>query len=334
MDYPDSPDLFEGKFTDGDPVAGIPASVASADHMNAVYDELKALIAAGGIVPGAADLAQVAKSIGNQLRSKQLFDVSGTANAIILTSPAGKQPVTTLNDYDEFSFVASATNTGLVTIKIDSLAAMSLAGVVSDTQIFETALLTVRYIAGSFYIANQINPKTGNPVALIGEIISSPFAGLGACKMRFDSGELSRATHPILFAKAQKTGLVAQALKDADLTEYGGKWGDGDGITTFTVPIYDGVFLRYADNGRGVDVGRELGSWQDDAMLQGSFHIRSDAGGSNLVSLPTGSVSISASNGSISVDGNSGGATQNLVTIGSATETRPMNYAVNAEFLV
>ncbi|KJZ06607.1 hypothetical protein TW85_25040, partial [Marinomonas sp. S3726] len=40
MNYPDTDDLQEGKFTNGNPVAGIPASVASAEHMNAVYDEI------------------------------------------------------------------------------------------------------------------------------------------------------------------------------------------------------------------------------------------------------------------------------------------------------
>jgi hypothetical protein len=247
--------------------------------------------------------------------NKTLFDAGGDVNDIVLTSKAGTTKITELSDYDEFSFIVSATNTATVTIKVDGLPAMPLAGVVSDTQIFETALLTVRYIAGSFYIANQINPKTGNPVALIGEIISSPFAGLGACKMRFDSGELSRATHPILFVKAQKTGLVDQALKDSDLQEYGGKWGDGDGVTTFTVPIYDGTFLRYADNGRGLDVGRELGSWQLSNV------------GAVTIMLPTFSTNAAIGNNVNSQTG----VEEN--TYGSGL-SHPMNYAIDAEFLV
>jgi phage-related tail fiber protein len=273
----------------------------------------------------------------------RLFSVSGDENDIVLTSKAGMKETTELNNFDEFSFIVSETNTDFVTIKIDGLAPLPLNGVLSDTQIFKTALLTVRYIAGSLYIANQINPKTGNPVALIGEIISSPFAGIGSCKMRFDSGELSRATHPILFAKAQKTGLVDQALKDADLQTYGGKWGDGDGITTFTMPIYDGTFLRYADNGRGLDVGRELGSWQGDA-------IRNIVGDFGNVSYQIGLGGGNGTGAFIGKTGLSGEATspvtqqsENILdgirfdasrVVPTASDNRPMNYSVYAEFLV
>lgn len=65
MDYPDSPDLFEGKFTDGDPVAGRAASVASAEHMNAVYDELINVITFAGGTPDVA--------IKNQLKTALEF---------------------------------------------------------------------------------------------------------------------------------------------------------------------------------------------------------------------------------------------------------------------
>ena len=51
MDYPDSGDLHNGKFTDGDPVGGIPASAASADHMNAIYDEIINAIVSLGMTP-------------------------------------------------------------------------------------------------------------------------------------------------------------------------------------------------------------------------------------------------------------------------------------------
>ncbi|SBS36629.1 hypothetical protein MSP8887_02658 [Marinomonas spartinae] len=53
MNYPDSNDLYNGKFTDGDPLNAIPASIASADHMNAVYDELINVIKFAGVTPEA-----------------------------------------------------------------------------------------------------------------------------------------------------------------------------------------------------------------------------------------------------------------------------------------
>jgi hypothetical protein len=276
-------------------------------------------------------LKDIKSIVDKSATGKKLFDVSGDANDIVLTSKAGTTKITELNDYDEFSFVVAETNTDVVTIKIDDLARLPLAGVVTDTQIFETALLTVRYIAGSFFVANQINPKTGNPVALIGEIITSPFSAVGACKMRFDSGELSRATHPILFAKAKKTGLVDQALKDADLKEYGGKWGDGDGTTTFTVPIYGGAFLRYADNGRGLDVGREFGSWQGDAIRNITGNLPIDI--SNLMT--TGAFApnvLGGTNPTVATAEGSDFDASRVVPV--AADNRPMNYSINAAFLV
>ena len=65
MDYPDSKDLHQGKFTDGDPIAGIPPSLDSADHMNAVYDELINAIQGGGITPKVSDHFQLSSVLEN-----------------------------------------------------------------------------------------------------------------------------------------------------------------------------------------------------------------------------------------------------------------------------
>lgn len=291
------------------------------------------------------DMNELKVYADSRFTSTSIMNVSGTADAIILSSKEGVTPITELNDFDEFSFIVTATNTSSsMTIKIDELDAVTLSGISSDTQIFATALLTVRYIDGSFCIAEQINPKTGNPVALIGEILSTSFAQTGACKMRFNAGELNRSTHPILFAKAQKTGLVDQALKDADLREYGGKWGDGDGSTTFTCPIYDGTFLRYADNGRGLDIGRELGSWQSDAIRNITGKLTGD--NENMISEEVGGV---ASEGALYVENSYtssvGGASSSNPgsktlafdasrIVPTADDNHPMSYAVDAEFLV
>jgi phage-related tail fiber protein len=270
---------------------------------------------------------------------KRLFTVSGDADDIVLTSKTGETPIAALSDFDEFSFIVSATNTSsTVTIKVDDLDAVSLSGISSDTQIFGTALLTVRYIGGAFYIAEQINPKTGNPVSLIGEILSTSFAQTGACKMRFNAGELSRSTHPILFAKAQKNGLVDQALKDADLKEYGGKWGDGDGLTTFTCPIYDGAFLRYADNGRGLDVGRELGSWQSDAIRNITGRVGSFRTIGSASSDSGGALYVSNAGGDNAGDGDDGNTYHVYLDasrqVPTGPDNRPMSYTADAEFLV
>lgn len=59
---------------------------------------------------------------------------------------------------------------------------------------------------------------------------------------------VSRTTYAKLFSKIG--------------THYGG----GNGSTTFTLPDLRGVFLRGWDAGRGLDGGRSIGTWQDDAI--------------------------------------------------------------------
>jgi microcystin-dependent protein len=93
---------------------------------------------------------------------------------------------------------------------------------------------------------------------LVGSIIPAgtiaPFGG-GVVPdgwMLCNGSSVSRATYSALFA--------------AISTSYG----SGDGSTTFTLPNAQGVFLRGNDNGRGLDSGRTLGSYQaDDNKLHG-----------------------------------------------------------------
>lgn len=48
----------------------------------------------------------------------------------------------------------------------------------------------------------------------------------------------------------------------------GTTFGAGDGSTTFNLPDLRGEFIRGWDNGRGVDPGRQFGSWQADEFRQ------------------------------------------------------------------
>lgn len=61
----------------------------------------------------------------------------------------------------------------------------------------------------------------------------------------------------------------------------GTRYGAGDGATTFNIPDDRGIFERCADMGKGIDVGRAVGSMQQDAM-QGHEHIvaNNNTGGS------------------------------------------------------
>ena len=58
----------------------------------------------------------------------------------------------------------------------------------------------------------------------------------------------------------------------------GTTFGAGDGSTTFALPDMRGEFLRGLDDGRGVDAGRVLGSWQADDFLSHTHPVGSHPG--------------------------------------------------------
>ena len=62
-------------------------------------------------------------------------------------------------------------------------------------------------------------------------------------------------------------GAAVSRTTYADLfAEIGTFYGPGNGSTTFNLPDARGEFLRGWDDGRGVDAGRVLGSWQADEL--------------------------------------------------------------------
>lgn len=216
----------------------------------------------------------------SRFTSASIMNVSGTADEIVLTSKEGVTPITEIKDFDEFSFIVAETNTNAVTIKIDELNAISLSGIVSATQIFETALLTVRYIEkyGAFCVVSQINPKTGNSVADIAKLITDTTDVLYLGEYALDGSAINSADHPIACAKAAATSnYINQATKDADPIEYGGFYGfvdELDGSTTVTLPMVGGEFIRMFDDGRGVDPDRVFAARQKGTVA--SFNERWD----------------------------------------------------------
>jgi len=71
----------------------------------------------------------------------------------------------------------------------------------------------------------------------------------------------ARSTAPTGWLKAN--GAAVSRVAYADLfAAIGSTFGNGDGFNTFNLPDLRGEFLRGWDDGRGVDAGRALGSWQ------------------------------------------------------------------------
>lgn len=110
-------------------------------------------------------------------------------------------------------------------------------------------------------------------------------------------------------------GTSSRTGEAALFAAIGTRFGSGDGSTTFNRPDLRGEFVRGWADGRGVDGGRSIGSWQGD-MFKSHTHIVRTLGGSYFQ------------------HGGNGGSnaqfkdTESLATGGS--ETRPRNVALLA----
>lgn len=145
------------------------------------------------------------------------------------------------------------------------------------------------------------NPTSGTPAGTVSHFAANA-APLGWVKA--NGAALSRATYANLFLAIGTT------------------YGAGDGSTTFLLPDLRGEFLRAIDDGRGVDSGRDIGSFQNH-QYQSHSH--------GLIFGNTTSGSISRVMGYPNMSNNTGTTNTNIAggtTNGS--ENRPRNIALLA----
>lgn len=150
----------------------------------------------------------------------------------------------------------------------------------------------------------QISGSTGVPASalpfLVGQVIFTAGSTVPSGFLKCNGAEVSRITYAALF------------------TVCGTIYGAGDGSTTFNLPDLRGEFLRGLDDGRGVDSGRALGSWQSDSFK------------AHTHSVPSFSSNPVDHDSSLDTDRTvDTGSTQASGSAGS-TETRPRNVALLA----
>lgn len=127
----------------------------------------------------------------------------------------------------------------------------------------------------------------------------------------------SIATIPGGFLKCN--GAQISRTLYADLFQIiGTTYGAGNGSSTFNIPDLRGEFIRGHDDGRGVDSGRVMGSWQDHALQQHGHTTNANRGSS---STPGGAYTISA---------RTAATVTNVTGANTAAETRPRNVALTA----
>ncbi len=120
------------------------------------------------------------------------------------------------------------------------------------------------------------------------------------------------ATAPQGWLKANGAA-ISRSLYSVLFTAIGTAHGAGNGSTTFNIPDMRGEFLRGLDDGRGVDSGRVIGTYQTQAI---QAHNHSGVVGGNAVGMGYGGQAAPIGNNSI---GSTGGS-----------ETRPRNKALLA----
>ena len=97
----------------------------------------------------------------------------------------------------------------------------------------------------------------------IGEIFMVAMDTPPPGSFRANGAAVSRVVYAKLFAKI------------------GTKYGAGDGVSTFNLPDPRGFFPRFWDDGRGIDVGRALGSFQADAIRSHTLNGSTSAAGAH-----------------------------------------------------
>lgn len=142
-------------------------------------------------------------------------------------------------------------------------------------------------------------------------------------------------TPPSGFLKAN--GLAISRTTYASLfAAIGTLYGVGDGSTTFNLPDLRGEFIRGFDDGRGIDTGRTLGSFQASSYASHTHTATvSDPGHSHSYTSRTTTASNAAAGaGGAANAGNTTGVSVTGITVTNAasggTDTLPRNIALLA----
>lgn len=118
-------------------------------------------------------------------------------------------------------------------------------------------------------------------------------SGLQASALPYLVGQVcffAMPTPPLGFLKCNGAA-VSRSTYSALFNAIGTLYGAGNGSTTFNLPDARGEFIRGWDDGRGVDAGRGIGSWQAGQMPSHTHRVSTQAGtngGANLAQTDRG----------------------------------------------
>jgi microcystin-dependent protein len=287
-----------GQFVSEDAATGRAPTLVTPEWLNAVQGELTALVEAAGLPLNKNNNQQVSEALAvlSRLQKYTAFTTTGATGAFVLT------PSLALTDYEDnprFRVKFHTVGNGSDTLAVSGLAAKSLkqydaTGTKVAAVIAAGMLTDVEYDGTDFVL---LAPLPGNAAGIV--VFHAGATAPAGC-LKANGAAISRTAYSALFAAIGTT------------------FGAGDGSTTFNLPDLRGEFLRGFDDGRGVDIGRTLGSAQADGF-KSHTHVQTHTGTGTLASqIPAGGGSLVAT-ASVLTTGSSGGA-----------ETRPRNVSLLA----
>ncbi|NOX15953.1 MAG: hypothetical protein GXP61_08015 [Epsilonproteobacteria bacterium] len=188
-----------------------------------------------------------------------------------------------------------------------------ITNVTTTDAILDATLVSVEHsiIKDAFAHASGDNTKTFNVADAINPTEAIPFGQFTGHVLPF-----ATATVPSGFLECNGAA-ISRTIYSRLFIVLGTIYGAGDGSTTFNIPDLRGEFIRGFDNGAGVDVGRTIGSNQNDDFKSHTHGL--EYGGQGA---PAGGTAIS-----LGYDSPGSGT---VITIGltGGTETRVKNIAM------
>jgi microcystin-dependent protein len=155
---------------------------------------------------------------------------------------------TTLDELQEIVNFIKQNKTTLDTLAISNIAGLPDA-LATKAELGGSATQEYKVAAGvaddDAINKGQLDAALSNST-ITGSIIAYPSQIVPSGYLECNGSLLSRTTYASLFAIIGTT------------------YGVGDGTTTFNIPDLRGIFIRGLDNGRGLDTGRTIGSYQAD----------------------------------------------------------------------
>ena len=118
----------------------------------------------------------------------------------------------------------------------------------------------------SAHINNELNKRLK-----ISENLSD-LSDVNAARNNLNLSDLTGAIMPFSFSAPPDGWLecngaeISRAAYEKLFSKIGTIYGSGNGVNTFNIPDLRGEFIRGWDHGRGVDGGRNLGSFQEDEI--------------------------------------------------------------------